>query len=568
MPSAVTNVTVVDQGLISAYGDGVACCADGLLSGRTALAKAGDAFPAQLSEMPVGRVPHLGEGSGRLMRLLERLFETGYSIPSDAVIYAATTVGEIDVLEAAVRAGKEADAASSCVSTLGTRVAALLKRSPETGLTFSAACASSTAALAMAASAIRRGELSCALVVGCDSLSEFVLSGFSALMALDARGARPFDLDRKGVSLGEAAAYVVLMSEERAVQEGRAVQGYLHGWGVTCDANHLTGPSRDGLPLSDAIEQALNLSGLNADDVDAICAHGTGTLYNDQMELLAFHRAIKQRPVPLFSVKGGMGHTLGAAGLAEMLLSLEFLKRGIIPSTIGMGESSPEAVGWASTEAQAIQQDGVMLTTNSGFGGVNVALLVSYSAMSRRDSLLLTQGQKDVRTQEQGPASHDAMSHSTFVPPKHFARFSADAQRASRALAERLSEEGLFMDEERLLRWNVTGAPVARVGLSVWNRKGSLKVNFAYFADYVASGSVLGRGQLFAATLPTSVASEVAIACRLTGPLIYVADTAGTDVAARQVARQCIADGLADAMILLDVGETEIEIVFMKEGAL
>jgi hypothetical protein len=160
------------------------------------------------------------------------------------------------------------------------------------------------------------------------------------------------------------------------------------------------------------------------------------------------------------------------------------------------------------------------------------------------------------------------MSHSTFVPPKHFARFSADAQRASRALAERLSEEGLFMDEERLLRWNVTGAPVARVGLSVWNRKGSLKVNFAYFADYVASGSVLGRGQLFAATLPTSVASEVAIACRLTGPLIYVADTAGTDVAARQVARQCIADGLADAMILLDVGETEIEIVFMKEGAL
>ena len=568
MPSTVTAVTVVDQGLISAYGDGVACCADGLLSGRTALVKAGDAFPSQLSEMPVGRVPQLGAGVGRLSRLLERLFNPGHSIPSDAVIYAATTVGEIDVLEAAVRAGKEADAASSCVSTLGTRVAAFLKRSPETGVTFSAACASSTAALAMAASAIRRGELSCALVVGCDTLSEFVLSGFSALMALDARGARPFDLDRKGVSLGEAAAYVVLMSEERAAQEGRVVQGYLHGWGMTCDANHLTGPSRDGIPLSEAIEQALTLAGLTADDVDAICAHGTGTLYNDQMELLAFHRAMRQRPVPLFSVKGGMGHTLGAAGLAEMLLSLEFLKRGIIPSTIGMGEASPEALGWASTEAQPIQQDGVMLTTNSGFGGVNVALLVSYSAMSRGDSLLRTQGRNNVRTQEQSPASHDAMNRAAFVPPKHFARFSADAQRASRALADRLSQEGLFMDEDRLLRWNVTGSPVARVGLSVWNRQGSLKMNDAYFADYVASGSVLGRGQLFAATLPTSVASEVAIACHLTGPLLYVADTAGADVAARQVARQCIADRLADAMIVLDVRETEIEIVFMKEGPL
>ena len=124
------------------------------------------------------------------------------------------------------------------------------------------------------------------------------------------------------------------------------------------------------------------------------------------------------------------------------------------------------------------------------------------------------------------------------------------------------------MDEDRLLRWNVTGSPVARVGLSVWNRQGSLKVNYGYFADYVASGSVLGRGQLFAATLSTSVASEVAIACRLTGPLMYVSDTDGTDVAARQVAWQCIADGLADAMILLDVRETEIEIVFMKEGLL
>lgn len=563
MPSAVTTVTVVDHGLISAYGDGVACCADGLLSGNTALVKAGDAFPSQLSEMPVGRVPNLGAGSGRLTRLLERLFKAGHSIPSDAMIYAATTVGEIDVLEAAVRAGKEADAASSCVSTLGGRVGALLNRSPEKGLTFSAACASSTAALAMAASAIRRGELSCALVVGCDSLSEFVLSGFAALMALDARGARPFDLDRKGVSLGEAAAYCVLMSEERAAQEGRAIHGYVQGWGMTCDANHLTGPSRDGLPLAEAIKQALTLSELTADDVDAICAHGTGTLYNDQMELLSFHRAMRQRQVPLFSVKGGMGHTLGAAGLAEMLLSLEFLKRGIIPATIGMTMPSPEAEEWASACPQSISKDGVMLTTNSGFGGVNVAVLVSYSAMSRGDSLLRTQGRKDVRTQEQSP-----VSHATFVPPKHFARFSADAQRASRALAERLSGEGLFMDEDRLLRWNVPGSPAARVGLSVWNRKGSLKVNTAYFADYIASGSVLGRGQLFAATLPTSVASEVAIACRLTGPLMYVADTAGTDVAARQVARQCIADGLADAMILLDVGETEIEIVFMKEGDL
>lgn len=566
MPSAVTAVTVVDQGLISAYGDGVACCADGLLSGRSALVSAGDICPAKLSEMPIGIVPGLGRGKGRLIRLLKRLFCVAHAIPSDAVIYAATTVGEIDVLEAAVREDKKEDTDESRVCTLSARVADLLNGSSETRLTVSAACASSTAAVAMAASAIRRGEISCALVVGCDTVSEFTLSGFSALMALDAQGARPFDVGRKGVSLGEAAAYVVLMSEERAAKEGRPPLGYVHGWGMTCDANHLTGPSRDGIPLADAVEQALSLSGMKADDVEAICAHGTGTPYNDQMEMLAFQRAMNPRKVPLFSVKGGMGHTLGAAGLAEMLLSLEFLKRGMIPATVGMSAASPEAVGWASTEAQAILKDGVVLTTNSGFGGVNVALIVSRTKTQKRVPELRTLGQKDVKTQEKIPARHDVVSQAAFVPPKHFARFSADAQRASLALAERLPKEGLFLDTESLLRWNVEGLPLARVGLLVWNRDGSVKVNRAYFADYVSAGSVLGRGQLFAATLPTSVASEVAIALRLKGPLIYVANKDGSDVAARHVAEQCIGDGLADAMILLDIDEADVKIVFMKEG--
>lgn len=577
MPAGLIPVAVVEQGLISAYGEGVACCADGLLAGRSGLVRAGAAFPAPLQELPVGAVPDLEGGEGRLMRLLERLFAGGPSIPPDAVIYAATTVGEIDVLESALRKGATETCDEFLVSTLGARVAALLKRIPATGLTLSAACASSTAAVAMAASAIRRGEISCALVVGGDTVSEFTLSGFLALMALDARGARPFDADRKGVSLGEAAAYVVLMSEARAAQEKRHVQGYVYGWGMTCDANHLTGPSRDGLPLADAIEQALSMSGLRADDVDAICAHGTGTLYNDQMELLAFERAMQGRKIPLFSVKGGMGHTLGAAGLAEVILSLDCLKRGTIPGTVGMRIASPEAEGCASAAAQALPKANIMLTTNSGFGGVNVALLVGCEPPSPRlrcpskarassgAECLMTQGAKD--RWAEAPRTLIA-TEPTFVPPKHFARFSAEAQRASRVLAERLPREGLFWDAERVLRWNTAGAPPARVGILAWNRDGSLMMNRAYFSDYVAAGRVLGRGQLFAATLPTSVISEVAIACSLKGPLLYVADDTGTDAPARQVAGQCIADGVAEAMILLEVDETDVKIVFMKEGHL
>ncbi|MEI7946096.1 MAG: hypothetical protein WCJ02_05345, partial [bacterium] len=205
-------------------------------------------------------------------------------------------------------------------------------------------------------------------------------------------------------------------------------------------------------------------------------------------------------------------------------------------------------------------------TTNSGFGGVNVTLIVGLTATSTRVSGARIEGQRNLRTKEQRTACNEVVKQIAFVPPKHFARFSSDAQRASLALAEKLSNEGLFLDANRLLRWNMEGSPLARVGLLVWNREGSLKVNRAYFTDYVTTGSVLGRGQLFAATLPTSVASEVAIAFRLIGPIMYVADKDGSDVGARHVAEQCIADGLADAMILLDVGEAEVKSVFVKEG--
>lgn len=563
MPSAVNAVAVVDQGLVSAYGDGVACCADGLLSGRPALTRAGDSFSPALREMPVGRVPGLEGGTGRLTRLLERLFATRPRLPADACVYVSTTVGEIDILESDVRAGLTLERPEHLVSSLAGRVAEMLGLPAKTSVLFSAACASSTAALAMAESAIRRGERDCVCVVGCDIVSEFTVSGFSALMALDARGARPFDADRKGVSLGEAAAYAVLMSAERALKEKYDILGYLQGWGMTCDANHLTGPSRDGVPLADAAGQALTMAAVTADDVCAICAHGTGTPYNDQMEMLAFQRAMRQGKAPLFSVKGGMGHTLGAAGLAEMLLSLEFLKRARAPGTVGMTSAAPEAEGWVSTEAQPLTKDGVMLTTNSGFGGVNVALVVGLTAFRASGTRIVTQGPKDARTEE-GVITRDTLP--AFVPPKHFARFSAEAQRASLALAERLHSEGLYLDPDRLLRWSVAGEPEARIGLVVWNREGSAKVNRAYFADYVASGCVLGRGQLFAATLPTSIASEVAIAWHLTGPLLYVADGEGTACAARDVAARCIREGLAEAMVLLDTGHQEVCIEFMKEG--
>jgi 3-oxoacyl-(acyl-carrier-protein) synthase len=568
MPAAVKTVAIVDQGLVSAYGDGVSCCADGLLAGVSRLSRAGEAFSPPLREFPVGRVSGVEGGTGRLGRLLDRLFVKPPALLAGARVYVATTVGEIDFVEADIRADQKLNRPEYQVSSLAGRVAERLGLPASSGVLFSAACASSTAAVAMAASAIQQGEADCICVVGCDALSEFTLSGFATLMALDPAGARPFDAARKGVALGEAAAYTVLMSAERAMQEGCAIQGYITGWGMTCDANHLTGPSRDGIPLAEAVEQALQRSQRSFSEIVAICAHGTGTSYNDQMELLAFNHVLKSSKKPLFSVKGGMGHTLGAAGLVEMLLTLECLKRGHIPGTVGLSAIPPEAEGWLSCTPQEISREGVMVTTNSGFGGVNVGLLLSF-VPPRQSSAVPACENKNQFIEDAFQVSRKELTEKpSFATPKNFSRFSLEAQQASLALAKVLVSEGLSLSAERQLRWDRPEGRSARVGLVVWNPEGSATANRLYFDDYVATGSLLGRGQLFAATLPTAVASEVAIALQLRGPLLYVAQNQGTAHAAHEVACDVIRDGLAEAMVLLAVHDETIHIVFMKEGGI
>jgi 3-oxoacyl-[acyl-carrier-protein] synthase II len=135
----------------------------------------------------------------------------------------------------------------------------------------------------------------------------------------------------------------------------------------------MTAPSRDGDGLVRAIGQALALAGAAASDVAAVCAHGTGTVYNDAMEMSAFRR-VWPDPRPVFSIKGGAGHTMGAAGLVEMLVGLRALREGIVPPTVGLRRAAEEDAAWVSPAARPPAAGGVLLSTNSGFGGVNSAL--------------------------------------------------------------------------------------------------------------------------------------------------------------------------------------------------
>lgn len=369
----MNKVVFADFELITPYGLGVDTCWEGLLGGKTALAETNRFDTSAFKSNMAGTVPGLSyhEGKSVVLQMLEKVLE-GHAIPEDAGLMLATLNGEMDCVEEKVLHDRGEPHACCMHELLGS--VRELCGVEDKGLVVSSACASSAVALGMAASTIRNGECDCVVVVSCDAVTEFLYSGFSSLMALDSGRSRPFDAEHAGLTIGEAAGYAVLMSEERACREGSTVVGELLGWGMSNDANHMTGPLRDGAGLARSIEIALKVAGIGEAEIDCIAAHGTGTIYNDNMEMAAFQRVFSS-PRPTYSVKGGIGHTMGTAGLAEALIALKTFQDGVVPPTVGMVAPAEDAAGWALPETAAVDA-GCILSTNAGFGGVNASLVL------------------------------------------------------------------------------------------------------------------------------------------------------------------------------------------------
>lgn len=223
------------------------------------------------------------------------------------------------------------------------------------------ACISGLQGMITAMRLIQAGLYDHALVCGADLITRFILSGFQSFQAVSPEPCRPFDADRQGVTLGEAAAAMVLSAHPSSIR--------LAGGAVSNDANHISGPSRTGEELYMAIKKVLNGS-----PVDFISAHGTATLYNDDMEARAINLA-GLADVPLNSLKGFYGHTLGAAGLLESIISVQSLRENLILPTPGYrrpGTVLPVNVASALLSLPVRR----CLKTASGFGGCNAAVLL------------------------------------------------------------------------------------------------------------------------------------------------------------------------------------------------
>lgn len=306
--------------------------------------------------------------------LLGRLYKEMGPVPADTRLYTATTKAGIDNLER-MRRNESVDISDILVGEIAKQVGRQLGLICP-GTNISTACASSAIAVAKGAALIAAGRAECVLVCCADLVTEFVFSGFSALGAMSPNPSMPFDRLRSGLTLGEGAASVLLMKADRAKREGRPHLGTVLGWGVASDAFHVTAPAPDGRGLSAAVKQALKRAGLEPEAISAICAHGTGTVHNDHMELTAFDQLFGDRRLPVYSIKGAIGHTLGAAGGIEVALGLKSLSEGLAPPTLGFSKGEDNTVDRVSSQPVAIPGNH-LLSTNSGFGGINAALILA-----------------------------------------------------------------------------------------------------------------------------------------------------------------------------------------------
>jgi 3-oxoacyl-[acyl-carrier-protein] synthase I len=234
------------------------------------------------------------------------------------------------------------------------------------------ACISGLLAILVGMRMIQSGQYENAVITGADVISKFVLSGFQSFQAISDEPCKPFDQARSGISLGEAAGTLILSSHKKYAGGIKVLGG-----SVNNDANHISGPSRTGEELAWIITKSLQEANIAASEIDFISAHGTATLYNDEMEAKAITLAGLQS-VPVNSLKGYYGHTLGAAGLIESIISIHSLKKNIVLPTMGFkqpGVTKPLNI-CSSLLHRSLQN---CLKTASGFGGCNAAVVFGKS---------------------------------------------------------------------------------------------------------------------------------------------------------------------------------------------
>ena len=300
-----------------------------------------------------------------ILSLNDTISKSPFSITKDTALIISTTKGNIDML-----GSKNSKLHSDRVylTKLGEVVKKFFKFYNDP-IIICNACVSGVLGITVAKKLIKNKNYKDAFVVAGDIVSNFTLSGFKSLQAISNKPCSPYSKNRNGISLGEAAVSVAISSKINSKNIAEII-----GEGESNDANHISGPSRNGEGLFKSINKALNMACLSGNEIEYICAHGTATVYNDEMEAQAFNR-LNMQDIPLNSLKGYFGHTLGAAGLLETIIATKSMNNNYLYKSYGfnkIGVTLPLNI----IKKNQKKNLSIILKTASGFGGSNVAILI------------------------------------------------------------------------------------------------------------------------------------------------------------------------------------------------
>jgi 3-oxoacyl-[acyl-carrier-protein] synthase II len=327
---------------------------------------------------PAGERPGRGRAAALVLAAAEDLLARAGALSADparVAVVLGTALGDVGELERALDGarGPRAAAAALYDSPAHGLARRLGARGPV--ITVSTACASGATALGVGADLLAADAADLVVAGGYDALCRFVMRGFDTLRSLTRERVRPFDRRRSGLLLGEAAALVLLAREADA---GRARLGRLLGHASSSDGSHVSAPDPEGRGLELAVRRALAAAGVAPDDIDFVSAHGTATPLNDPIETAVLKRVLgpRARAVPVNSIKGALGHTMGAAATLEAIMCLLAARDGVVPCTLGFEEPDPACdLDYVPGAARAWRPR-LCLSTSLGFGGCNAALVL------------------------------------------------------------------------------------------------------------------------------------------------------------------------------------------------
>lgn len=239
---------------------------------------------------------------------------------------------------------------------------------------FTTACASGNYAIGYGYDLLQLGEADMVIAGGADTFSWIAFTGFNKVGATAPEKCQPFDKDRKGMILGEGAGIIILETLEQAQKRGAHIYAEILGYGLSCDAYHMTQPSVEG--VARCMENALKEAKLKPGEIDYICAHGTGTIHNDKTECAAIKKVFGDNRVAVSSVKSMLGHTMGAASAIEAMVCCLTVKNDIIAPTINFEISDPECEIDCVPNKARKQKVNIVLNNGFAFGGNNACLVI------------------------------------------------------------------------------------------------------------------------------------------------------------------------------------------------